>query len=212
MYVAAVFGLRRVLAWMNQGSPLRAFLAVLFVGVNLTFHYGGVSLFGGPIPFSRGFNWKYYGKTEHARVLDRAWESIPEGAGVGLQDSLVGLKATRAGRVFHLQYAKGDEPFDYVLADLYAFSYMMPRAEYLSRIKAFLGMPGLNVVRFEDGVIVMRRERATAWNGEILMFMEAHRDRLGVNLFNPYVFGDPPGEGSRPARVYSETQWIGPSE
>jgi len=207
VFVAALFGLRRVLTWCRGRRTLALALALLFVSANALFHYECSPVFGGPIPFSREFNWHYYTKSGHAERVDEAWRLVPDGSRIWLKENLMGHEVPRMNRIDPLQFQKAGQSCDYVLADLFSFSYVFDRAEYLRLIRDLLERGDLELIFFEDGVLLFQRGQKSERNRAVLDFLDDHRADLARNLFNPYVLGDPPGDG-RTRDVHSGTQLV----
>ena len=74
----------------------------------------------------------------------------------------------------------------------------------MNLIRGLLGRDDLEVLFFEDGVLLFKRGKKGTKNQEVLDFMKDNESRLRKNLFNPYVLGNPPEDG-REREVYSET-------
>jgi uncharacterized membrane protein len=208
VYVSAIYGVKRILKWKKYGRASGIVLATIFAVVNGAYHFWGSSLFGGPVPLAKGFNLKYYKKSEHAGFIDRAWALVPDDGRVKVKENLMGREAVRVERIYHLHFEYRGVEYEYILADLYSFCYMFSRQDYISKLERLLKRPDLNVVYFEDGVILMKKEMATESNKTVLDFMERNSSLLSENLFNPYVFDDEWKGLENIPRIYSSTQLI----
>ena len=206
VYVSALLGLERVLKWIKGNRRISSLIAVCFVLVNVSYHDEFSSLFGGPLPLTKEFNLDYYRKSKHAEFIDRAWGEVPDGSRVKVKENLIGRQVCRMEKVFHLHFPFSDEDYDFVMADLYSFSYMFDRKEYIEEIKRTLNRDHLGVLFFQDGVILMKKGGRNKRNEEVIRFIENNRSVLEKNLFNPYVFGG--AKKKKPGRVYSVTQYL----
>lgn len=202
MFGAAAFGLRRFLDGVGRWKSIRWMLGFLLVILSLWHHYANASVNAGLIPFTKGFNWKYYQKCEHARVIDEAWDHVPDGVRVKAMQQLFGLQGSRMERYYHFSFSPDGQVFDWVLVDLFAFSYMEERQDTLRNIRGYLTMNDFGVLFFQDGVVLMKRGYSTEKNQEVLKFMEENQQNLTKNFLNPYILGPEPGPH------YSATQLI----
>jgi len=208
IYVSAIFGLRRLLKWIPPGRTGAWTLMGLFVLINACHHYAQGSLQAGPIPLAKGFNLRYYTKTKHAEHIDEAWKLVPDGARIKAPWSLQGLHAPRMRKYYHFHYPSRNESYDYLLFDLFAFSYIKPRAESLADMKRYLESPEFGVVYFRDGVVLMKRGATPEQNPRVLAFMDQNHDLLSRNLLNPYILDGRAWDEKGGERFYTETQRV----
>ncbi|MDP8255070.1 MAG: DUF2079 domain-containing protein [Candidatus Alcyoniella australis] len=208
IYISALFGLRKLRDRLNNKAALLWVLVVVFVVVNAANHYWHSTLLSGPAPLSREFNLNYYTKTDHGRIIDRAWEMIPQGSRVKGMENLAGFHGPRMERYYHFYFLPADQRFDYLLFDMYSFITMAPRQTLFQQLEGYLKSDEFGTIFFEDGVVLMRRGARVEGNQAVLDFIEQHAKLLEQNLLNPYLFGASPLTiDSRPA-VYSQTQLV----
>ena len=208
IYVSAVFGLRRILSMIPPKHPAGLILMGLFVFVNAVHHYEHASPQAGPIPLSKGFSLHYYTKTKHAEIIDEIWREVPDGARIKAPWNLQGFHAPRMKRYYHFHYTIDNESYDYLFFDLFSFSYIKPRGLMLADIKQHLESQEFGVIRFSDGIVLMKRGATTERNANVLNFMEENRELLSRNLLNPYILGGSPWDRDGTPSYYSLTQRV----
>jgi len=187
VFAGAIYGAGRIIdlihktffKYKNSKKLLHNLLATFILVPVLLQHYyvqpkSNFSENLGPLPFTRGFSFKHYESTKHARIGHRLLKMIPDEAScLTLQSLAPHLGRCRWVGVFATYVIERDYTWDCIFVDLFKDDYYhIEKTTYFLGLKHFLTGEDYGVAAFENGWLLLKKGYEKNKNAEVLDFIK----------------------------------------
>ena len=159
IYLSAIYGAKKIIAWKPNKQKLKYTLTVSLIVLSLISHYYLHLPWHSPIPFSKDANWGYYRLTKHNEVGHKFLKLIPQEASVLAQHPLEQYLYRRT-KLDMLTRGSTEKDWEYIFLDTSAPPNYLTPPDYKSIVRRLLENNLFQVLARRDGWLLLKRTQS----------------------------------------------------